>query len=87
MALMSAAAFAGISSKRTDTSPAPPAAAPVAVNPSGEADIGTTPPAAGATKDAAGTAKRAGAGNEACTTAKLGQIRYNPTNGYAEICD
>ena len=89
MALMSAAAFAGISSKRAgiDSTPAASAAAPVAVNPSGEADVGTMAPATDAKKDDAGVAKGARAGNEACTTANLGQIRYNPTNGYAEICD
>lgn len=86
MALMSTAAFAEISWKRTDTTPTPSAPAPATVNDSGEAGSGTTPPATGVKKDAAGTANGAEAASEACGTASLGQIRYNPANGYVEIC-
>ena len=85
---MTAPAGAQVSSKRggSDTEPTATAAAPVTVNPSGEVGVATTSPAAGVKKDIADPAKRAGTGSEACSPASLGQIRYNPTNGYVEIC-
>jgi hypothetical protein len=89
MALMSAAAFAGISSKRTgtDTTPTASGAAAVPANVSGQAGVATTSPATGGEDDnKAGTAKAAETGNEACTTANLGQIRYNAALGYVEVC-
>ena len=50
----------------------------------GNVGIGSTAPVE--KLDVAGTVKVAGTGSEACSSSTVGQIRYNPTGQYMEIC-
>jgi hypothetical protein len=50
----------------------------------GKVGIGTTNP--NDKLDVAGAVKIAGTGSEGCTTATMGQMRFNPTYNYMEIC-
>ena len=58
----------------------------ITVNSTGQVGVGTTSPASGVKEDIAGTVKVAGTGSETCSAATVGQIRYNPTGQYMEIC-
>jgi hypothetical protein len=52
----------------------------------GNVGIGTTSVPTGVTEAVNGVVKVAGTGSEACTSAQLGAIRYNPTGNYFELC-
>jgi hypothetical protein len=56
----------------------------ITIKSGGSVGIGSTAPTE--KLDVAGTVKVAGTGSEACSSSTVGQIRYNPTGQYMEIC-
>jgi hypothetical protein len=53
---------------------------------SGNVGIGTATVPTGVTESVNGPVQVAGTGSEACTTATIGAMRYNPVGKYFEIC-